>query len=133
MISCSSTIEYTLLPPKASCYLIFKLNICLKLRWPREVGEHLKILYIYSLFLWGINFIRLFFSASQLPLGKTGHLTFSKIFSYIMQCYIVLLAVEDRFIETIPISFSSKPLPLYDFKCFLQYLTFIAFSIHYYC
>uniref|UniRef100_A0A0E9SQV3 Uncharacterized protein n=1 Tax=Anguilla anguilla TaxID=7936 RepID=A0A0E9SQV3_ANGAN len=39
-MSCSCTIEYTLLPPnRAYCYLIFKLKICLKIWWPRSPGR----------------------------------------------------------------------------------------------
>ncbi len=73
-------------------------------------------------FLWGINFIRLFFSASQSPLGKTGHVTFEKEFSYLMQCFVASCEGSGEI--------SKLSLCLAPFVSFQMSLTFIVFSIH---
>lgn len=67
-----STIKthYYLLGPTIPHF--FRLKNCM---WPLNQWEHHKIFYIYSLFLWEINFIRLFFAVNWSLLTKTGHLT----------------------------------------------------------
>lgn len=85
MTTCSSTIEYTFLPPRGPPVTsFFKLTICLNSgawvqRERRKVlNLYINKIYIHSLFvcvLGGIFFIRLYLSASQPlshKLGKTG-------------------------------------------------------------
>lgn len=48
---------HTLLPLRPTIPHFFRLKNC---SWPLKQTEHHKIFYIYSLFLWEINFIRLF-------------------------------------------------------------------------
>lgn len=50
----------------------------------------------------GDEFYKTVFSASQSPLGKTGHVTFEKDCSYIMQCFVVSCEGRGRDFSALP-------------------------------
>lgn len=86
-----------------------------------------------------MDFIRPSFSASQSPLGKTGHINFEKDFSYLMQCFVVSCE-GSREISQLPlclappVSFQMSS-TVSNFYCFLypHSITVFYFTTHFAC